>query len=113
MFEIVKRRQLNPQVVLMDIKAPRVAAKAEAGQFIILRVDDEGERIPLTIADEDREKGTVTIIFQTVGATTMKLAAKKEGECISDFVGPLGKMTETEGLKKVAVIGGGVGSAIA
>ena len=113
MFEIVKRRELNPQVILMEIKAPRVAAKAEAGQFIILRVDEEGERIPLTVADEDRERGTVTIIFQTVGATTMKLAEKKEGEFITDFVGPLGKMTETEGLKKVAVIGGGVGCAIA
>ena len=113
MFEIVKRRDLNPQVVLMEIKAPRVAAKAEAGQFIILRVDEEGERIPLTVADEDRERGTVTIIFQTVGATTMKLAAKKEGEYITDFVGPLGKKTGTEGLKKVAVIGGGVGCAIA
>jgi ferredoxin--NADP+ reductase len=97
----------------MDIKAPWVARKAEAGQFIILRVDEEGERIPLTVADYDREAGTVTIIFQKVGATTDKLAEKEAGEFIADFAGPLGRPTETEGLKKVAVVGGGVGCAIA
>ena len=113
MFEILKKKELNPTVTLMEIHAPKVAAKAEPGQFIILRVDDEGERIPLTVADFDREKGTVTIIFQIVGATTRKLNMKKQGEFISDFVGPLGRKTHTEGLKKVAVVGGGVGSAIA
>ena len=113
MFEILKKKELNPTVTLMEIHAPKVAAKAEPGQFIILRVDDEGERIPLTVADFDREKGTVTIIFQIVGATTRKLNMKKQGEYISDFVGPLGRKTHTEGLKKVAVVGGGVGSAIA
>ncbi len=113
MFEIVEKRCLNPTVTLMKINAPKVAAKAEPGQFIILRVDDDGERIPLTVADFDREKGTVTIIFQIVGATTRKLGLKNQGETISDFVGPLGRKTNTEGLKKVAVVGGGVGSAIA
>ncbi len=113
MYKIVRKKGLNPTVTLMDIEAPLVAKKAEPGQFIILRVDDEGERIPLTIADYDREKGTVTIIFQIVGATTEKLNQKNEGEYISDFVGPLGRKTETEGLKKVAVVGGGVGCAIA
>ncbi len=113
MFEIVEKRELNPTVTLMKIAAPFVAKKAEPGQFIILRVDDEGERIPLTIADYDREAGTVTIIFQIVGATTKKLNALKQGECLHDFVGPLGTPTHTEGLKKVAVVGGGVGSAIA
>ena len=113
MYIITEKRELNPNVVKMTIKAPRVAHKAQAGQFIILRVDENGERIPLTIADYDRENGTVSIIFQTVGATTVKLAAKNQGEYISDFVGPLGRPTETEGLKKVAVIGGGVGCAIA
>ena len=113
MFEILKKKELNPTVTLMEIHAPKVAAKAEPGQFIILRVDDEGERIPLTVADFDREKGTVTIIFQIVGATTRKLNMKKQGEFISDFVGPLGRKTHTEGIKKVAVVGGGVGSAIA
>ena len=97
----------------MEIEAPAVARKCEPGQFIILRVDENGERVPLTIAAYDREKGTVTIIFQIVGATTEKLNHKKEGESIQDFVGPLGKATETEGLKRVAVIGGGVGTAIA
>lgn len=97
----------------MVIDAPLVAAKAEAGQFIILRVDSEGERIPLTIADYDRECGTVTIIFQTVGATTDRLAKLAEGDFICDFAGPLGRATHTEGLKKAAVIGGGVGCAIA
>ena len=113
MFEIVKKKELNPTVTLMEIYAPKVAVKAEPGQFIILRVDEEGERIPLTVADFDRKKGTVTIIFQIVGATTRKLNMKKQGEFICDFVGPLGRKTNTEGLKKVAVVGGGVGSAIA
>ena len=113
MYRIVKKRVLNPTVSLMEIEAPAVARKAEPGQFIILRVDEEGERIPLTIADFDREKGTVTIIYQVVGATTEKLNHKEEGESLQDFVGPLGKATETEGLKRVAVVGGGVGTAIA
>ena len=113
MYKIARKKVLNPTVTLMDIEAPLVAKKAEPGQFIILRVDEEGERIPLTIADYDRVAGTVTIIFQIVGATTEKLNHKNEGEYISDFVGPLGKKTETEGLKKVAVVGGGVGCAIA
>lgn len=113
MYKIVNKKVLNPTVVMMDIEAPFVAKKAQAGQFIILRVDGEGERIPLTIAGYDRDKGTVKIIFQIVGATTLSLSKKEEGEYISDFAGPLGKATETEGLKKVAVIGGGVGCAIA
>ena len=113
MFQIVEKRELNPTVTLMRIAAPAVAKKAEPGQFIILRVDEEGERIPLTIADYDREAGTVTIIFQIVGATTKKLNALQQGQCLHDFVGPLGTPTHTEGLKKVAVVGGGVGSAIA
>ncbi len=113
MYKIVKKKELNPTVTLMEIEAPFVAKKAEPGQFIILRVDEEGERIPLTIADFDRERGTVTIIFQIVGATTEKLNHKNEGEFIQDFVGPLGVATHTEGLKKVAVVGGGVGCAIA
>ncbi len=113
MYKIVKKEILNPTVTLMKIDAPKIAAKAEPGQFIILRVDEAGERIPLTIADFDREAGTVTVIFQIVGATTMKLNEKQEGEYILDFVGPLGRPTETAGLKKVAVIGGGVGCAIA
>ena len=113
MFKIVKKRELNPTVTLMDIDAPLVAKKAEPGQFIILRVDEDGERVPLTIADYDRENGTVTIIFQIVGATTKKLNAKNEGDFITDFVGPLGVPTHVDGLKKVAVIGGGVGCAIA
>lgn len=113
MYKIVKKKELNPTVTLMEIEAPFVAKKAEPGQFIILRVDEDGERIPLTIADFDREKGTVTIIFQIVGATTEKLNHKNEGEFIQDFVGPLGVATHTEGLKKVAVVGGGVGCAIA
>ena len=113
MYRIVKKRVLNPTVSLMEVEAPTAARKAEPGQFIILRVDEDGERIPLTIADYDREKGTITIIFQVVGATTEKLNHKQEGEYLQDFVGPLGKATETEGLKRVAVIGGGVGTAIA
>ena len=113
MYRIVTKKTLNATVTLMEIEAPMVAKKAEPGQFIILRVDEEGERIPLTIAGYDREKGTVTIIFQVVGATTVKLNAKNEGDCLQDFVGPLGNATETKGLKKVAVVGGGVGCAIA
>ena len=113
MYRIVTKRVLNPTVSLMEIEAPAVARKAEPGQFIILRVDEEGERIPLTIADFDREKGTVTIIYQVVGATTEKLNHKEQGEFLQDFVGPLGRPTETEGLKRVAVVGGGVGTAIA
>ena len=113
MYQIKRKKELNPTVTLMEIDAPLVAAKAEPGQFIILRVDEAGERIPLTVADYDREKGTVTIIFQIVGATTQALNHKKEGECIADFVGPLGVPSHVEGLKKVAVVGGGVGCAIA
>lgn len=113
MYQIVNKRVLNPTVTMMDIHAPFVAAKAEAGQFIILRVDGEGERIPLTIAGYDRVAGTVKIIFQIVGATTEKLNHKKAGEYIQDFVGPLGRATETVGLRKVCVVGGGVGCAIA
>ena len=113
MYKIVRKKALNPTVTLMDIEAPMVAKKAEPGQFIILRVDGDGERIPLTVADFDREKGTVTIIFQIVGATTEKLNHKNEGDYIEDFVGPLGVASHTDGLKKVAVVGGGVGCAIA
>ena len=113
MYKIIKKKILNPTVTLMEIEAPRVAKKAEPGQFIILRVSEDGERIPLTIADFNREKGTVTIIFQIVGATTEELNHKKEGDYICDFVGPLGKATQTDGKKKVAVVGGGVGCAIA
>ena len=113
MFRIVKKEPLNPTVVLFEIEAPMIAKKAEPGQFIILRVDDNGERIPLTIHDYDREKGTVSIIVQIIGATTFKLNQLNEGDCLHDFVGPLGKATETEGKKKVAVVGGGVGCAIA
>ena len=113
MYKIVKKNILNPTVIQMEIEAPLVARKAEPGQFIILRVDDEGERIPLTIAGYDRKKETVKIIFQVVGGTTKKLSMKNEGEYIEDFVGPLGKATELEGLKNVCVIGGGVGCAIA
>ena len=113
MYKVVKKKVLNPTVILMEIDAPMVAKKAEPGQFIILRTDENGERIPLTVADFDREKGTVTIIFQVVGATTEKLKHINEGEYIHDFVGPLGKPTHTDGLKRVAVVGGGVGCAIA
>lgn len=113
MYQIIKKQSLNPTVTLMVISAPAVAKKAQPGQFIILRTDADGERIPLTIADYDRENGTITIIFQIVGATTEKLNALSEGEYICDFVGPLGRATHTEGLKKVAVVGGGVGCAIA
>lgn len=113
MFEITDKKILNPTVTEITVNAPYVAAKAEAGQFIILRVDEEGERIPLTIADFNREKGTVSVIFQIVGATTYLLNRLNVGDHLADFVGPLGNPTETDGLKKVAVIGGGVGCAIA
>ena len=113
MYRIVRREALRPTVTLLEIEAPLIAKKAKPGQFIILRVDEDGERIPLTIYHADPEKGTVTIIFQIVGATTEKLNHKKEGEFLQDFVGPLGKATEIEGRKKVCVVGGGVGCAIA
>ena len=113
MYRIVKRRPLNSTVVELHIEAPLVAKKAQPGQFIILRVDEDGERIPLTVAGVDSALGTVKIIFQIVGATTEKLSYKKEGEYISDFVGPLGVATHLEGLKKVCIVGGGVGCAIA
>ncbi len=114
MFKILKKKQLNENVVLFEIQAPFIAAKAEAGQFIIFRVDEFGERIPLTISDYDRQAGTITIVVQTVGASTMKLAKLDVGECISDVAGPLGVATEYDkGIKKVAVVGGGVGCAIA
>ncbi len=113
MYKIVKKRALNSTVTMMDIYAPLVAKKAQAGQFIILRVDSDGERIPLTVAGYDRAAGTVKIIFQIVGGTTMRLNEKNEGECIQDFVGPLGNATKTENLKKVCIVGGGVGCAIA
>lgn len=113
MYRIAFKKSLNPTVTLMDIEAPLVAAKARPGQFIILRVDDSGERIPLTVAGTSPDQGTVRIIFQIVGATTEKLNHKNEGEFISDFVGPLGKPTELDGLKKVCIVGGGVGCAIA
>lgn len=113
MYKIVDKRALNSTVTMMDIYAPLVAKKAQAGQFIILRVDEEGERIPLTVAGYDREAGTVKIIFQIVGATTMLLNRKSKGEYIQDFVGPLGCPTRTDGIKKVCIVGGGVGCAIA
>ena len=113
MYKIIKKSILNPTVTMMDVYAPLVAKKAQAGQFIILRVDEDGERIPLTIAGCNLEKGTVKIIFQIVGGTTMRLNAKNEGEYIQDFVGPLGCATKTEGIKKVCIVGGGVGCAIA
>ena len=113
MYEIVYKRVLNPYVTLMDIAAPLVARKAEPGQFIILRTDSEGERIPLTVAGYDRDAGTIRIIFQTVGATTRKLAEMNVGDSLSDFAGPLGVPTHTEGLGKVCIVGGGVGCAIA
>ncbi|WP_332407139.1 sulfide/dihydroorotate dehydrogenase-like FAD/NAD-binding protein [Pseudolactococcus laudensis] len=113
MYKIVRKEILNPSVKLMEIEAPYVAKKAEPGQFIIFRIDEAGERIPLTIADFNREKGTVTIIFQEVGKTTKRLGQLAEGDEILDFVGPLGVASHFEGLKKVAVIGGGLGTAIA
>ena len=113
MFKILKKQPLNPTVTKMVIEAPLVARKAKAGQFIILRASEDGERIPLTIAGYDREAGTVDIIFQIVGGTTMELNTLNEGDFLPDFVGPLGKASEVEGFKKVAVVGGGVGCAIA
>ncbi len=113
MFKIVRKKELNDAVTLMDIEAPFIAKKAKAGQFIIFRIDEKGERVPLTIAGYDREKGTVTIIFQKVGFATKALGALNEGDYIQDFVGPLGKPTAVEGKKKVCVVGGGVGCAIA
>ncbi len=112
-YRIINKKTLNPTVTMMDIEAPFVAKKAEPGQFIILRVDEEGERIPLTIAGYDRNAGTVRIIFQIVGATTAALNRKESGESISDFVGPLGNATDLNGRKKVCIVGGGVGCAIA
>lgn len=113
MYKIVSKKYLNPTVVQMEIESPFVARKAKPGQFIILRVDDNGERIPLTVAGTNKELGTTKIIFQVVGSTTEKLKHKEEGEYIADFVGPLGVPTHTEGIKKVCIIGGGVGCAIA
>ena len=113
MYKIVSKQELNPTVTKMEIEAPFVAAKAEPGQFIILRVDEEGERIPLTVAGYDRQQGTVTINIQIVGATTEKLNHLNEGDSLQDFVGPLGVATHTEGLRKVCIVGGGVGCAIA
>ena len=112
-YKILRKNVLNPQIFLMEVEAPLIAKKAEPGQFIILRIDEYGERVPFTIADFDREKGTVTIIVQVVGKTTMDLSKFEEGEEILDFAGPLGQPTPLEGLKKVAVIGGGLGTAIA
>ncbi len=113
MYKIVNKKILNPFVTMMDIYAPLIARKAEPGQFIILRVDKDGERIPLTVAGYDANAGTVRIIFQTVGASTLLLSKKEKGEYIEDFAGPLGVATKTEGLKKVCIVGGGVGCAIA
>ena len=113
MYQIVRKKELNPTVTQMEILAPMVARKAKPGQFIILRVNEEGERIPLTVAGTDPAEGTVKIIFQIVGATTQLLNAKNEGESIQDFVGPLGVATHTEGIRKVCIVGGGVGCAIA
>lgn len=113
MYKIITKKFLNPTVVQMEIESPFVAKKAKPGQFIILRVDENGERIPLTVAGTDKERGTTKIIFQVVGSTTEKLKHKEEGDYIADFVGPLGVATHTEGIKKVCIIGGGVGCAIA
>ncbi len=113
MYRIISKKILNSAVTQMEISAPLVARKARAGQFIILRVDEDGERIPLTIAGADAAKGSVKIIFQVVGATTELLNTKSEGDYIQDFVGPLGLPTETEGVEKVCLVGGGVGCAIA
>ncbi len=113
MYRIISKKKLNPSVTQMEIEAPLVAAKAKPGQFIILRVDEDGERIPLTVAGTDRKRGAVKIIFQTVGATTEILSHKEAGEFLQDFVGPLGLPTKTDGIKKVCIVGGGVGCAIA
>ena len=112
-YKIVKKADLNSQIYLMEIEAPLVARKAAPGQFVILRMDEKGERVPFTIADFDKEKGTVTVIIQAVGKTTRDLSKLNEGDTILDFAGPLGMPTPLEGLKKVAVIGGGLGTAIA
>ena len=113
MYRIVRKKSLNPTVTQMEIEAPLVAAKAKPGQFIILRVDEDGERIPLTVAGVNKDEGTVKVIFQIVGATTERMNHKEEGEYLQDFAGPLGKPTETEGIRKVCIVGGGVGCAIA
>lgn len=113
MFKVVRKEVLNPSVSLIEVEAPYIARKAEPGQFIILRIDEQGERIPFTIADYDREKGTITIIFQIVGHTTQRLNELRDGDSILDFVGPLGKASEFDGVKTAAVIGGGLGTAIA
>ena len=113
MYKIIRKKRLNPTVTQMEIEAPLVARKAKPGQFIILRVDEEGERIPLTVAGTNPEEGSVKIIFQIVGATTEMLNHREAGEYIQDFAGPLGMPTETEGIKKVCIVGGGVGCAIA
>lgn len=112
-YKIIEKKDLNPQIFLMEVEAPLIAKKAEPGQFIILRIDEHGERVPFTIADFDREKGTVTIIVQIVGKTTKELALLKSGDSLSDFAGPLGMPTPLDGIKKAAVIGGGLGTAIA
>ena len=113
MYKIIRREELNPTVTLVEIECPEIAAKAEPGQFVIVRSDEDAERIPLTIADYDRARGTVTIIFQIVGDGTLRLNQLREGDSLADLVGPLGMATELDGLKKVAVVGGGVGCAIA
>ena len=113
MYQIIEKKVLNPTVVQLQIEAPLVASKARPGQFIILRVDEEGERIPLTVAGVNKENGTVKIIYQIVGATTKKLSQKEAGDCLQDFVGPLGVPTHLDGLKRVCIVGGGVGCAIA
>ena len=113
MFEILSKEALNPTVVRIAVSAPRIARKAEPGQFVILRAKEQSERIPLTVADYDREAGTVTVIYQIVGAGTMELNTLNAGDCLHDLVGPLGTPTRTEGLKKVCIVGGGVGCAIA
>ena len=112
-YKIIEKKDLNPQIFLMEVEAPLIAKKAEPGQFIILRIDEHGERVPFTIADFDREKGTVTIIVQIVGKTTKELALLKSGNSLSDFAGPLGMPTPLDGIRKAAVIGGGLGTAIA
>lgn len=112
-YKIIEKKDLNPQIFLMEVEAPLIAKKAEPGQFIILRIDEHGERVPFTIADFDREKGTVTIIVQIVGKTTKELALLKSGDSLSDFAGPLGMPTPLDGIRKAAVIGGGLGTAIA
>ncbi len=113
MFKILKKQVLNPTVSMIEVEAPYIARKAEPGQFIILRIDEKGERIPFTIADYDREKGTITVIFQVVGQSTQRLNELNEGDYIQDFVGPLGVASKFDGANKVAVIGGGLGTAIA